>query len=411
MKQLYLVLFLTFVFSANAQVVGCTDPMATNYNSAATENDGSCVYSPTSVAPDLTVELPAELHETSGLIHFNGGLLTHNDSRDTNLYSLDSLSGEIISRTFLQNVRNYDWEEIAQDDTFIYVGDFGNNAGGNRSDLRILRISKESLSSTPIIDTIAFSYADQPLPLPARLNANKTDFDCEAFIVTATNIYLFTKQWTSRSTGLYRIPKLPGAHSAELLAALDVNGLVTGATFHPASGVIALSGYDGMVRPFLYLLYDYYGDNFFAGNIRRIELPMQFHQIEGISTLNGVTYYLTNERLKKQPLVNVAPKLHRLDLAPYLSFFVSSSRLTTSDPLADREFVVYQNRQERRMTIRIRPILNGAPFFFLDQAGTIMLQGVLSSLSSQIDLSTLHRGIYQLRIGETVGNTTNVIID
>jgi hypothetical protein len=138
---------------------------------------------------------------------------------------------------------------------------------------------------------------------------------------------------------------------------------------------------------------------------------MQFHQIEGISTLNGVTYYLTNERLKKQPLVNVAPKLHRLDLAPYLSFFVSSSRLTTSDPLADREFVVYQNRQERRMTIRIRPILNGAPFFFLDQAGTIMLQGVLSSLSSQIDLSTLHRGIYQLRIGETVGNTTNVIID
>jgi hypothetical protein len=210
---------------------------------------------------------------------------------------------------------------------------------------------------------------------------------------------------------LYRIPKTPGAHSAELLAALDVNGLVTGATFHPSSGVITLVGYDGMIRPFLYLLYDYYGDNFFAGNIRRIELPMQFHQLEGISTSNGVTYHLTNERLKKGPFVNVAPKLHRLDLAPFLSFFIFSRPVTTNDPLIDREFVVYQNRAERRMTIRIRPVLDGAPFFFLDQAGTIILQGVLTNLTSQIDVSTLHRGVYQLRIGETVGNTTNVIID
>ncbi len=411
MKHLYFLLIIFIAAPVFPQSPGCNDPQASNYDPAANQNDGSCIYPATSVVPVFSVDLPAAVHEASGLIHFGNGLLTHNDSRDTNLYIIDSIAGSVLNKIQLGGVRNQDWEEIAQDDAFFYVGDFGNNNAGNRNNLHILRISKENIATAPAIDTISFSYADQPRPLPARGASNKTDFDCEAFIVTPNNIYLFTKQWTSGSTGLYRIPNLPGTHSAELIAALDVGGLITGASYHPESGVVVLLGYDGVVRPFLYLLYDYYADNFFAGNIRRIDLPMQFHQLEGISTTDGVTYHLINERLKKSPLVNVPPRLHRLDLTPYLGFYVFSSRFETDDPLNDRDFVVYQQRDERRITIRIRPVLNGAPFFVLDQAGTIVLQGIIENLTTLIDVSTLSRGVYQVRIGEAAGNSTNIIID
>ena len=58
-------------------------------------------------------------------------------------------------------VENSDWEEISQDDGYIYLGDFGNNTG-DRTDLHILRVEKSSLKSgKPSIDTIWYTYSDQ----------------------------------------------------------------------------------------------------------------------------------------------------------------------------------------------------------------------------------------------------------
>src|SRR5690606_31182475 len=108
-------------------------------------------------------------------------LLTHNDDSDTNLYALDSITGAVISQFALPGVTNIDWEDIAQDEDFIYIGDFGNNARGNRQNLRILRLSKASMSTAvPVIDTLFFSFEDQTdfTALPA----NTTDFDCEAMV-------------------------------------------------------------------------------------------------------------------------------------------------------------------------------------------------------------------------------------
>ncbi len=171
------------LISCNAQISGCTDPLANNYNPSASINDGSCNYDPVSVDPVSTFLLSEALKETSGLIIWDGLVWSHNDHEDTRLYGLDNTSAEIIRYIELLGIENRDWEEISQDESYIYVGDFGNNYSGNRMDLHLLRIKKSSLNSgNPDIDTIWFSYNNQVNLDPAE--SQRTDFDCEAFMST-----------------------------------------------------------------------------------------------------------------------------------------------------------------------------------------------------------------------------------
>lgn len=197
---------------------------------------------------------------------------------------------------------NTDWEEISQDDTYIYVGDFGNNANGNRTDLNILRISKSSLTTSLVIDTINFSYSLQS-DFTATGSKN-TDFDCEAFIVDADSIYLFTKEWVSKQTSVYAIPKTLGTFIANYKSAFDVQGMITGATYMETEKLVALCGYNATMQPFIYLLFDFNNDDFFSGNKRKLSLDIPLHQVEGIATEDGLTFYVTNEGLVQGPINN-----------------------------------------------------------------------------------------------------------
>jgi len=63
-------------------------------------------------------DLPATISETSGLLFFNGKLITHNDSGDAaNLYELDTITGNITRTININNATNVDWEDVTQDDT------------------------------------------------------------------------------------------------------------------------------------------------------------------------------------------------------------------------------------------------------------------------------------------------------
>lgn len=314
---------LTIIFTSNAkaQVLGCTDPLSKNYNPQATVNDGSCAYKKAKIKPIFSKKLDDRLHETSGLILWDGMLWTQNDDKDTHMYALDTISGEIRQSYELKNVINKDWEEISQDSSYLYIGDFGNNTSGNRKDLHILRIEKNSLPTRPVIDTIFFSYSDQIDFTPSR--ANKTDYDGEAFIVSKDSIYIFTKQWTSKKTALYALPKVPGHHTANVTAVHDIKGLVTGATYLESKNIIVLSGYTKHLKPFLYLLYDFNRTDFFGGNKRRIKLRLPFHQVEGIATEDGLHYYLTNENFSRKPFISKPQKFHKVDLS---GFFVDYLR-------------------------------------------------------------------------------------
>ena len=262
---------------AGSQTVkGCTDRAARNFNAQAAENDGSCTYESANVKPDVRFRQPAILTENSGMVFWNGRVWQHNDGGGAPaIYAMDS-AGNILQTVTLSGASNIDWEDMAQDSTHIYIGDFGNNSNGARTDLTVYKIPKASIAraqndTTVAVETIRFRYADQnenPLPVAP----NTTDYDCEAMIAYGDSLYLFTKQWTGRQTVAYTLPKTEGTHTATRRSNLDVNGLVTGADIHPLHHTVVLSGYTKTLNRFAYLLYDFTGNDFFSGNKRRINL-------------------------------------------------------------------------------------------------------------------------------------------
>ncbi|MFN8359524.1 MAG: T9SS type A sorting domain-containing protein [Candidatus Kapaibacterium sp.] len=401
MKLLY-VLFISFLIGVacvSAQTRGCTDPGAQNYNPQATVNDGSCVYSPATVTPTASVQLPAALAESSGLIFWKNHLLTHNDDTDNSLYSVDTITGQLFEKQTLTGVKNTEWEEISQDDSSIYLGDFGNNSRGNRRDLHLLRVNKASLltGGSIIIDTINFSYSDQT-SFTDTGNDN-TDFDCEAFIVSRDSIYLFTKQWVSGKTGVYSLPKIPGNHTAQLQFTLPVDGLITGATYREADRLIALCGYSTLLQPFLYLLYDFTGMDFTTGNKRKLSLGLPFHQIEGIATHDGLTYYLTNEYFSKPPFVTTPQKLHRLDLKAFTGTYLDAQTSGVWENTPQHYGVIYPNPAYDEITVTTAAHDAPVPYSLCTLLGRVIRSGELPPDDSRISTRGLSAGMYLLSIG------------
>jgi hypothetical protein len=389
--------------SLKAQIQGCTDPLATNYNSSANLNDGSCMYDDAHVSPSSSYILPVILTETSGLVTWDQRIWTHNDDGDVNLYSLDTLDGNLIQSYALQGTVNNDWEEISQDSDYLYIGDFGNNANGNRTNLKILRIDKNSiLFQAPKIDTLNFSFSDQTNFAPS--GSNNTDFDCEAFIVSDDSIFLFTKQWISKKTSLYSLPKIPGTYVASLRSTFDIDGLVTGAVFLQSRRLIALCGYSNVLEPFVYLLYDFNGSEFFMGNKRKITLSLPFHQIEGIATTDGLKYYLSNEYFSQPPVIQIQQKLHIIDLSLYLSTYLHDSIPSVSKSVRQQDVLFYPNPVHDFLTIESGSITGN--YYLINTLGQTVKRGNLITDNSNIELTELSDGMYFLIFGE--GNSSRL---
>lgn len=317
-----------------AQVCGCTDPVASNYDPKANTNDGSCKYASAKIKTTEIGKLDTIVNGSSSLFYWNNGYWTYNDHKDRYLYKIDSTNATTLDTLCVKKIRNRDTEDIAQDEQYLYFGDVGNN-GGRRKDLNILRISKKSLlGKVPKIDTIRFSYEDQT---EFTASSRTTDFDCEAFIVTDDSIYLFTKQWTSLQTTVYSLPKTPGTHIAHRRETYDVKGLITGATYMPDYHLIALCGYDydkdhilASLHPFIILLYDFQDGFFFSGNKRRLDFGSGVKaQIESIATSNALDFYLTCEHFHASYMgftFDSPAQLWRVDLRKYLMPYLNAKQ-------------------------------------------------------------------------------------
>lgn len=312
-------------FKTAAQVYGCTDPAAQNYNTVATINDGSCQYKKTALNPVLISNIATALNETSGLLWWNQFVWTHNDSGgQPAIYAINN-TGAIVKTVSITNATNIDWEDMTQDNTYLYIGDFGNNSNGNRTDLKIYRIKKSDVKSKTAVtaSVIKFSYSDQTDFTPK--GGNNTNFDCESIIAYGDSLFLFSKNWIDNKTRLYKLPKTPGTHTAVKMAELNVQGLITGAEIVADKKVIVLTGYNAALTPFVYLLYDFSGNNFFGGNKRKVDINQTLLQMEGICKINARKFYISNERVQK--VVTVPAKLQTINLGPLLNPYYNKSTL------------------------------------------------------------------------------------
>lgn len=321
-----------------AQVSGCTDPLANNFNSLATVNDGSCTYNTTAYTPPIKADpISDTLTESSGLQMAGNFLWSFNDGGGAPaIYRIDTLTGTLLQKVNLQGATNIDWEDIAFDGTYFYIGDFGNNATGARTDLKIYKFPMSAIPdyvSNPVaaisagqIDIINFLYSDQLQP-PQATGNNNTKFDCEAMIVDGGKIHLFTKNWIDFTTTHYEINGLTaGTYTAFPLETLATNYLVTGADKAYGQKIVALLGYQntGFGNHFMHLLTDYPGGNYFNGNKRQIDLPTAgvMGQAEGICFRSGTYGYISNEKFVRTIagfVITVSQKLRSFSIKNLVS--------------------------------------------------------------------------------------------
>ncbi len=241
--------------------------------------------------------LDPSIKESSGLVTINDRLYTHNDKRGTARFLNINTTGNLKNTIGYENIDVRDWEDIAVDDTHVYLADIGNNLG-NKTDLKIFKIQKTDLeASQPNAAVIEFYFNDQIIFDNNELN--KTGYDAEALVAINDHLYVFTKDWINLTTTMYRVDKNAGTYALNPINTFDIGGLITGAT-RSAQGDIILCGYSRTLFPFLCRIGM---DNEQNPTLKeKIDLTTFIgnpSQIEGISyyqTINGqAVYYLTSE--------------------------------------------------------------------------------------------------------------------
>ncbi|NNE31831.1 MAG: T9SS type A sorting domain-containing protein [Winogradskyella sp.] len=337
-----------------------------------------------SSAQDLNLisELDVALNETSGLLYINNTLITHNDSDATNqLFDVNPNTGTVTRTVTISNATNTDWEDITNDDTYIYIGDIGNNAG-DRTNLKIYRILiAEYFSSTSVTaEEINYSYNDQT---DFSTSPFATNFDAETLIHYNNNLYIFTKNWLDGKTNIYELSKSIGTHSATFIDTIEVGGLTTAGSFNLDSNTVLLCGY-GVNGPFVIYLEGFNNSLFSNGTITKTEVSVPTgysSQIEGLIPVSTTDYYITAEA-------------NNPDLQALYGFNISTLKV---EEFEDQNIIFYPNPAKRTITI------NG----LYEEVSIYSLKGqfLKSSKISKINISDLAAGVYIIKFQEKESKT------
>ncbi|MGM0933404.1 MAG: hypothetical protein ACQEWD_08170 [Bacteroidota bacterium] len=242
--------------------------------------------------------LPATVKEVSGMEKFPKSDLIWmiNDSGNKNiLYGLQP-GNSTLKTIAITNAENKDWEDLARDTTGnLYIGDFGNNRN-KREDLVIYKVKnpEENTSGKTTATKIIFDLEDQTEYPPKRKNRN---FDIEAIVHLNGNLYLFTKNRSSKSNGIskiYRLTDQPGESTAELIGEFQSckkkSCWITGAAVSPDRKRLAL-----LTNKSVHILSDFKDDNFTTGKTTHLEFGHN-SQKESIIFKDDSTIYVADEQ-------------------------------------------------------------------------------------------------------------------
>ena len=290
----------------------CNDVFALNYT-AESNTELGCLYQNYFRQPVLISDLANNVKETSGLATLGEYLLTHNDKGNSNdLFLLNKSNGNLIKKIEVINAVNNDWEDLAQNEDYIFIGDMGNN-DGDRQDLGIYKIAKADFdngnaNSVEIIEKIEFYYPEQ-----SNFESNKDhNFDCEAIVYHNNHLYLFTKHRADKRTNLYKIKASAtgGKQKAQLINSFEVGGKITGADISDDGKKIVLLGYVKKADCFLWVLEDFINDNFLSGKKTKFTLGAYkvLGQTEGIVFNSENSVLISSEKKKEIP-----PRLYMVE--------------------------------------------------------------------------------------------------
>lgn len=250
-----------------------------------------------------TTFLPTKLEETSGLQYLEGNFYTFNDSGGKpEIYRLDANHPKKIVQTIrLKNAKNVDWESIAENEDYIFIGDFGNNKG-NRKDLTIYYIQKSKIDFSQKeqeIEAESFSFFFPEQDDYSKQN-RAHDFDVEAMAWYNGKLHLFTKEWKSLETHHYTLMLAEGIQPAWLVESYATHFLVTGADIkrEKDGARLALLGYtkEGKVY-FLQSKIPYGQDNMLSHpkRLTALGLASKVGQAEGITIKDKDTICISAE--------------------------------------------------------------------------------------------------------------------
>ncbi|MBK7938843.1 MAG: T9SS type A sorting domain-containing protein [Lewinellaceae bacterium] len=395
----FLTCFFILTISSFAQP-GCPDPQASNFNAAATSNDGSCQYPLTGFTPVIKATLPAELKEVSGHVKVGNLWYAHNDGGDdSRFYRFDPETGSISQEVKLKDASNKDWEDITASSTDVYLGDFGNN-NNDREDLGVYKVPVSEIgnSGSESINNdewtfIPFHYADQTDF--STLPDDSTVFDCEAMIFFNGKLHLFSKNRRDNITSHYVINQATGV--AEKIETFDTNGQISGADISPDGKVVALLGYnlEGLPTVFMWLLWDWQAgsDLVFSGNKRRIELGSAFltGQAEGIGFADNRTGYLTNERTIANNITFVAESVRYFDIGEWVPESVA-----TDDPQQAELFRVFPNPVSQEVHFQFFENKKPDQMRVVNLVGQVVLEE--NEAPETLNMGNIPPGIYTVEI-------------
>jgi len=241
-------------------------------------------------------KLSSDVKETSGLAYVNGTLWTHNDSGgEPELYAIDSSTGSVSRTVKIANASNVDWEDLAFDDKYLYIGDFGNNRG-KRKNLKIYKVKLEDLNNSSEVraEIINFSYETQT----EFSSTSKSNYNCEAFVAYEGSLYLFTKNHGNKKTDMYKLGTEAGTYVAKKVGTFNTKALVTGATIDPINKALVLIGYSDNGRPKTWIFTNFAGTDFFYNSKKtyiRWKSPY-VAQIEGVTHIADGKLYISSEK-------------------------------------------------------------------------------------------------------------------